>query len=37
VDQEACHHCGAGWSVPVLEPPAWRVTSETKPDFSTAR
>jgi hypothetical protein len=27
VDQEACHHCGGGWNAPVLEPPAWRVTS----------
>jgi len=27
VDMDACHHCGSGWDVPVLEPPAWRVTS----------
>ena len=27
VDQEVCHHCGSGWNVPVLEPPAWRVIS----------
>jgi len=27
VDQDLCHHCGTGWNVPVLEPPAWRVTS----------
>jgi hypothetical protein len=27
VDQEVCHHCGSGWSVPALEPPAWRVIS----------
>jgi hypothetical protein len=27
VDQEACHHCGNGWNAPVLEPPAWRITS----------
>jgi hypothetical protein len=27
VDQEACHHCGNGWSVPASEPPAWRVIS----------
>jgi hypothetical protein len=27
VDMEICHHCGSGWDMPVLEPPAWRVTS----------
>jgi len=27
VDQDVCHHCGSGWNVPVLEPPAWRVVS----------
>jgi hypothetical protein len=27
VDMETCHHCGGGWDVPALEPPAWRVTS----------
>ncbi|RPJ20425.1 MAG: hypothetical protein EHM35_19495 [Planctomycetaceae bacterium] len=27
VDQEVCHHCGSEWNRPVLEPPAWRVTS----------
>jgi len=27
VDQDLCHHCGTGWNAPVLEPPAWRVTS----------
>ncbi|MCX5643376.1 MAG: hypothetical protein NTZ17_01635 [Phycisphaerae bacterium] len=27
VDREVCHHCGGGWDVPVLAPPAWRVTS----------
>ena len=36
VDQEVCHHCGSGWNVPVLEPPAWRVTSEAKPSSVTA-
>jgi len=27
VDREVCHHCGSHWDVPVLGPPAWRVTS----------
>ena len=29
VDTDACHHCGSGWDTPVLELPAWRVTSES--------
>jgi len=24
-DMEVCHHCGQGWDVPELAPPAWRV------------
>lgn len=27
VDLDVCHHCGSGWDVPALEPPAWRVMS----------
>jgi hypothetical protein len=37
VDMEVCHHCGSGWDVPVLEPPAWRVTSESGPSPTTSR
>jgi hypothetical protein len=29
VDMDACHHCGGEWDVPILEPPAWRVTRES--------
>jgi len=26
IDRDLCHHCGGGWEVPELDPPAWRIT-----------
>jgi hypothetical protein len=37
VDREVCHHCGSGWGGPVLDPPAWRITSEPGPRPEMAR
>jgi hypothetical protein len=37
VDRDVCHHCGDGWGVPALAPPAWRVTSESGQNPTTSR
>lgn len=33
-DMTNCHHCGSGWHVPELTPPAWRITEPPLADES---